>query len=94
MSSKQFVLLATGALGKGGSGGGGGNIMMMHTTRSASECACEVTLCSKACQCPGGFLYQLLKLHGESLVSVQYGSKSLGHTLTISAVIMVLTVHH
>lgn len=61
LTEKQFVLLAFGPLAQSQSQ----VTMLKHVTHAASACACEVTSCDKACSCPVGFFYQMLKLHGE-----------------------------
>ncbi len=60
--NKQYILAAVGPLGEVK---GGQTKMLRHTAATASMCACDVTSCSKACSCPVGFFYQMLKLHGE-----------------------------
>ena len=61
LSEKQFVVLAEGPLASDKEG----MSMQKHFRHTASMCACNVTSCFRACTCPVGFLYQMLKLHGK-----------------------------
>lgn len=66
LSEKHFVLVAVGPLEERE----GHTYMAKHVVRAATTCACHVTTCSQACSCPGGFFYQMLKLHGECVIVI------------------------
>lgn len=70
LTEKQYLLLAVGSLNiegtekKNAGNTAGSTFMMKHILTAASDCAYDVIGCSDACSCPGGFFYQMLKLHG------------------------------
>ena len=59
----QYVLVAVGTLQVEEEGQ---SSVSKHAHAAASQCACNVTACEHACTCPGGLLYQMLKLHGKT----------------------------
>ncbi len=63
LNKSWHILVATGMLEKVASSNS--TKMIQHTKKAASTCKCNVSLCTEKCDCPDGFRYQLLKLHGE-----------------------------
>ena len=66
LSDSWHILVATGMLEKEVGINATKLKMLAHTKKAASTCKCNVSLCTEMCDCPDGFRYQLLKLHGES----------------------------
>ena len=65
LSQQWHILVAAGQLyTPDTSEGQNVTLMRKHFKKAASNCKCNVTLCSEQCDCPDGFKYQLVKLHG------------------------------
>ena len=58
--------------------------MLQHTKKAASNCKCNVSSCAEKCDCPDGFRYQLLKLHGECECGWERERLSLSLSLSLS----------
>jgi hypothetical protein len=68
LSDSWHILVATGVLEKVREDNTTKLKILAHSKKAASTCKCNVSLCTEKCDCPDGFRYQLLKLHGEILV--------------------------
>ena len=61
-------------------------VMQEHSKKVASGCKCNVTSCTDECDCPDGFRYQLVKLHGQcnGLHSHYEITRSLAYSLRVT----------